>query len=58
MPDDEPAERLKKIVGQEKTETVWTRLYRLNQFATNLGLHMDDGYPPKKVVGKRRTRPS
>ena len=48
MPDKQTTGRLKKILGQKKPENVWAQLYRLNQFATKLGLHVDDGYPPKK----------
>jgi hypothetical protein len=56
MPDKQTTERLKKVVGSKKPESVWAELYRLNRLATTLGLQVDDGYPPKKIVGKRRAR--
>ncbi|PYJ85729.1 MAG: hypothetical protein DME70_09155 [Verrucomicrobia bacterium] len=58
MADKQTSERLTKIVGRKKTETVWAKLYRLNEFATNLGLDRaaNDGYPVRKVVGKPRPR--
>jgi hypothetical protein len=58
MIDEKSAEPLKKVVGKKKTNDVWNELYRLNKFATNLGLFRsaDDGYPIRKIVGKPRAR--
>jgi hypothetical protein len=58
MTDEESAKPLKKVVGAKKPSDVWSELYRLNTFASNLGLlrAANDAYPPKKVVGKPRTR--
>jgi hypothetical protein len=58
MTDEESAEPFKKVVGTKKPRDVWSELYRLNTFAANLGLlrAANDGYPPKKVVGKLRAR--
>jgi hypothetical protein len=55
---EQPTEFLKKIVGEQKSESVWAQLYRLNLFAANLGLQRaaDDNYPVRKVVGKPRPR--
>jgi hypothetical protein len=54
MIDEKSAESVKKVVGKKKPDDVWNELYRLNTFAANLGLFRsaNDGYPPKKVVGK------
>jgi hypothetical protein len=58
MIDEGSAKPLKKVVGEKKPSDVWSELYRLNTFAANLGLlrSANDGYPPKKIVGKLRTR--
>ena len=57
MVDKRSGEPLKKVVGKKKPQSVWLELYRLNTFADNLGLSpADDGYQPRKVVGKVRTR--
>ena len=58
MTDEKSAEPLKKVVGKKKSIDVWSELYRLNNFAANLGLHgaANDGYPPKKTVGKLPSR--
>ena len=46
---------LKKVVGKKKPGDVWNELYQLNAFAAKLGLlPANDGYAPKKVVGKPR----
>ncbi len=58
MPDKQSTDLPRKVVGKKKLESVWAELYRLNTFADNLGLQRaaDDSYPPRKVVGKPRSR--
>ena len=58
MPEQESANHPKKVVGKKRRDDVWNELYQLNIFAANLGLlrAADDGYPPKKVVGRRSER--
>jgi hypothetical protein len=54
--DDDDSQKIKKVVGKEQTADVWDRLYRLNKFASNLGLMRAarDGHSVRKVVGKPR----
>ncbi len=56
MVEEDSTEPLKKVVGKKKPCDIWSELYRLNIFATNLGLlgEPNDGYTVRKVVGKPR----